>query len=362
MSHPAPELLAHLVDVHLDGVPANPVHASSIRHIALDEALNGPARLRMTVHDPSGDWQRVVLGAVDSDNVEAGRSPRLDLFPFGWGGSDGGASLFSGTLTRVEAEMGADRALTLDLVAHDPLRRLARTCRHRSHPPSTDVELARRLAQEHGLELRAEGPGVATSYLVQDGGTDLALLRQVCRRTGRDFLVRGGVLHLLSFQASRGTPILLEWGNGLERVSVEVERMETPDRVILRDRDVLAASTLEVGATASNSGNDGTFADSGSSTGSGISTASFTGIVEEDVAPGSAEVLENEAAARLEAARRRRERFEGLARGSPHLRAGALVQVTGAGEGMDGRWRLSRVEHRLGADGGWTVRLVGFRG
>lgn len=336
MRHAAPELLAHAVDLRLDGVAIDPALSSTVQDIVLTESLCRPASLRMSVHDPDGDWQRRVVA----------RSPSVEFGIRDDGANRASRSLFSGAVARVDAELSPRESLTIRLVAFDALHGLSRTYRHRSFPAATDGELVRTLAREHGLRVVSDRSGVSMGHVMQDGESDLSLLRRVCERSGRDFLVRDGVLHLWSLPAPGVEPIVLEWGGTLERASVEAERVGVPDRIVLRDRDVVAATTLEIASTVDDLA---------------TSPASERGVTHEDAAQGSAESLEFMARARQERARRRAERFEGLARGDVALRAGTCVRVASAGAPIDGEWCLDRVEHRFGANSGWTTALFGFR-
>lgn len=116
---------------------------------------------------------------------------------------------FDGTVSAMELEFGDGGVPRVTVLAEDRLMRLRMTRRMRSWTDLTDADLARRIAQEHGLDADASVSGPTYDVLQQANQSDLAFLRERARLVQAEIWCTGRTLHFRERQSRPGTRLTL---------------------------------------------------------------------------------------------------------------------------------------------------------
>jgi phage protein D len=284
--------------------------------------------------------------------------PDRSVFDFGAtievaaGPPDERENLFKGRLTGIEAEYSAEVGPTLVLLAEDSLQELRMTRRTRTFENSSDADIVRQIANDHGLDPQVDLDGPTHAAMSQLNRSDLAYLRDCALAYGADVWLDGTTLHV-----GRRTddPIVLRFGRELLsfRVLADLSMQATEQRVAGWDPD----SKEEVLETADESSLG---ADLGSDTGGGgllrsafgdrPATTTLHCAVTSAEASAIAKGLYRERARRLVTG-------SGITDGIVGLRAGRSVTLSGLGTMFDGGYRLQRVVHRYDHGAGYRTEI-----
>lgn len=304
------------VTVDLDGrtLPAAERHA--LVQLEVHQVLNVPARAEVTFADPPGP--------LPSDPpTGAGLVIRVAE----------GSVLFEGDVSAVEHryERGHDHRMVVR--AYDGLDRMRREPRSEVHADVSLVDLADRLGREVGLEVASTETTPTMRRVLQCQRSDLDLLRELAERIGVYLAVHGRTLHLLALS---GTGEELPLTLGSELLSATIERRPGLRRVRVHGWDPVAAAGL-------------TGAAEGARRASGSADTDRTpldrwlsGLVLRDGAHAAAVAqaeLDRHAAGAVTLA--------GEAEGTPRLRPGVPVAVSGLDDSHVGTYVVACATHRL---------------
>jgi phage baseplate assembly protein gpV len=240
--------------------------------------------------------------------------------------------LFDGEITAVEHAYGPDGGHEVFVRGYDRLHRLRQGQHLRSFARASAASVAREVAGEAGLEVKAVPSPVRWPLLFQHHQSDLAFLVETSARCGQYLALRGRVLHLLTL-AGTGAPVPLTLGEDL--LEARLERNALPSR-----REVTASGWDPLRATAQTQ----------------IEAPAYPAALGR--AEEGAHHLINEsvpdreharALAQAEADRRQAEArtLWGVAEGDSALQPGTRIEVRGVAESVTGLYVLTDVTHRI---------------
>lgn len=268
------------------------------------------------------------------------------------GPPDERAAIFTGRVTAIEGEYGADTGPTVVVLAEDALQDLRMTRRSRTFEDSSDADIIERIAGDHGLTPEVDLDGPTYAAVNQLNQSDLAFLRDRALPHGADVWLDGRTLHV---GAHDEDPLALRLGRELLscRVLADLALQATEQRVAGWDPDAKEAvlETADESALGADLGTDvgggGILADA---FGDRLATTTLQTAVTAAEARALAEGLYRDRARRFVTG-------AGVADGLAGLRAGRAVTLDGLGAMFDGTYRLTRVVHRYDHVAGYRTEI-----
>jgi phage baseplate assembly protein gpV/phage protein D len=258
--------------------------------------------------------------------------------------------LFEGEVTAVELAYGGDGGLELRVRGYDLLHRLRKRRPLRAHVEVTVTELARELVADLGLQVAAAEAGHLRRRILQHRGSDLTLLAEEAAACGLYAVLRGSTLHLLTLEGE-GDPVELDLGGNLLEARFELNAEPCCRTVAAAAWDPGRAELHGGRASVPRSGRRVRAEAPPARLGSGgdLTLAGET----------AASARQAEALAQAELDRRSAGEvvLRGVAEGDPRLDPGRPVEVAGVAADFRGRYVVTAVEHRVGAEVGFVSRI-----
>ena len=257
------------------------------------------------------------------------------------------ATLFDGRIMALEAQFPDGAPPSISILAEDRLQDLRMTRRSRSFNNVSDADLARQIANDHGLQPRIDLDGPTHKLLAQVNQSDLAFLRERARVAGAEIWLDGSDLHLAkrSRRSQGGTPLRLTYGAELREFSVLADLAQQRTSLTVGGWDVADKSALAETADANALGNEA----SGGVSGPAVLQQAL-GDRKDSVAhllPHTSGEARAQADNLLRMMARRFVQGQGRAQADARLRVGAQVELLGLGPLFSGNYYLSAVRHRF---------------
>lgn len=265
------------------------------------------------------------------------------------------APLFCGEVTALETEQEQSRT-TFVVRAYDRSHRLQRGRKTRTFLREGDAAIVERIAREAGLRADVERTNGTHEHLTQDNQSDFAFLRERAARLGYRLRVDDRTLSFRRAEASPPQAPAQEWGQTLLRVRTRQTAVAQPSEVQVRGWDPAAKRAI-VGrasrpAQESRPGDGRTPAATAERAFGGSATIDVTDqpVATQAEADQLAQAVLNQVAADYLA-------LEATCRGEPALRAGAQVELKGAGRRVSGVYLITATRHELTPGGGYETTI-----
>lgn len=254
------------------------------------------------------------------------------------------------TVDELEADGPPDKLSVRAIAAgiDNPLR----TSRHKGYEGKTLGEIAKEIADQHGMTVVGDPVTEPLKRVSQSDETDLKFLARLAAEHGYVFSVRGSMLvFVLDADLLAADPILtLSRGDhdpvrwrfrvtakqvyGACEVTYQNPRTKSVDKVTVK-----ATDTDETGAAKPKSAD----------------------ILKKRIRVESPEDAERKAKALLERANRGEVTAHLTVPGDPRICAAANVLLTGFGAAWDGKYHVTTSTHRLSRGGGYATEMEAFR-
>jgi len=271
------------------------------------------------------------------------------------GTAEEGRQVFTGKISALQADYPRNDPAQLLVFAEDGFQDLRLTRRTRTFEDATTAAVAQQLAGDHGLTPRIDLDGPSRKVVAQVNQSDLAFLRGLARSDDGEVWLDGSDLHVARRPDRDAGTVELAYGGRLMSFSVRADLADQCTEVGVCGWDVAGKEAIEETAEVSALGGE-----LGSDTsGSSILSQAF-GDRKERVVRG-APLATNQArslarAMYLERARR----FvcgTGTTDGTPTVRVGGRVSLSGLGAMLDGTYYVSRARHRFDVEEGYRTEL-----
>jgi uncharacterized protein involved in type VI secretion and phage assembly len=328
--------------ISVDGQPIAATIGASLLEAHVEDEVNLPDACELVF----GDSLHSVL---DAGTFEIAKSLKISVISESL---PGGEVIFEGEITAIEAEI--QRGQTLAIVrGFDAAHRLQRGTNTETHLDVTYGDVVGKVAQRRGLQKGDAGTNtVVHEAVVQWNQTDWEFLSGLAAEIGHEVVVVDGKLHLRPPADSKSGPSAgdmrthdatqLVAGSNLLQLRATISGAEQVGEVHVRGWDFKAKEAVEGVAKAAD-GSRSAAAGSGAAT---LAKDLKGGTLVMTTPPvASAEVARDAAESLAEQLGSAAAELEGIAVGSPALRAGVLVSLSGVGKKFDGKYALTSCRH-----------------
>lgn len=337
--------------VRIDGQPLATVD-QQLRAMTVTEAEGGLSSLVLRLHD----WG--VAGGGPGPLFDAGGpidvGSRIEVYA---GDTGSPRRIFDGEVHGIESAFTAGATPELVLLAEDGLWAARQARRSAVYDGRTLADVARTIAERHGLQFDGAGLPEATGLWAQVDESDLAFLRRIAARLDCDFQVVDGQLQLRSrADRDRGT-IELSLYSQLLRLRATADLADQVSEISVGGFDIaqgqVFAATSHGAQPGPGSGRTGA-ATLGRLRHGSRRSVHLAGLPCRDQA--EAQAL---ADAAFDQRARRFVRVHGSTEGNPALRVGSRVRLRGAGRRFDNDFAVVQACHRFDLVEGYRTDFVG---
>lgn len=314
----------------------------------LTESEGGMSGLELRFVDIASDPQGSADDAFDDEQI-VGLGSDIEVYA---GEEDSPQEIFRGKVTAIEHVRDESNPPELVLHAEDALQKARLVRRTKVYENATIAAIASEVAQAAGLTPQVTGLSDDLGTLVQLDETDLAFLRRLLARFGADAQVVGTDLQVAARQdVTRGT-VSLEHGASLLSVRVTADLADQVSEVTVTGWD--AAQGARVTGRSDGSG----LGPGQGRTGQSLLEQKFSRRSEHlgQLTAVSTDAEANAVASAAFARRARRfVRVEGKAQGSPEIRVGTHVRLSGLPNRWNNTYYVVSAEHRFDRVAGYLT-------
>ena len=171
--------------------------------------------LRLLAQGPKDGADADGILYLDGRDLDFGSALEVKL-----GAGDEARTVFSGTVSAIEAAFEVGEEPFVRVLAEDALMKLRLTRRCKTWKQVSDADIARQLAGLHQLDAQVDADGPTYDVVQQWNQSDLAFLRDRARLVQAELWVRQGALHFVSRPSRHGNTLTLT--QGVELLSLAV--------------------------------------------------------------------------------------------------------------------------------------------
>jgi phage protein D len=270
----------------------------------------------------------------DRKTLEFGKTLKITI---------GRETLFAGRISGLEGRFPEGGSPQLAVLAEDRLFDLRVTRRTRSFSDTSDADLCRTIAQDHGLTPDIQLDGPQHTLLAQVNQSDLAFLRERTRMLDAELWISDRTLFVRQHAKRIGDRIQLKYTQDLYEFMVLADLAQQCSRVTVGGWDVSSKQQLKAEAKESVISNEL----NGSNSGTSILKKAFGERTQSLVhtVPWTNQMAQAEADSFFRLNARRFVVGQGVAKANPKLRVGATVELSNLGPLFNGRYTLCEVRH-----------------
>ncbi|HVW84387.1 MAG TPA: contractile injection system protein, VgrG/Pvc8 family [Bryobacteraceae bacterium] len=297
----------------------------------------------------------------DADLFQEGNSVRISL---GYVGQM--QMMLEGEITKISPSFPESGMPSISIEGHTRLHWLQGDKKTRTFQNMTDKQMVGKIAQEAGLEPKAEDDGVQYSYVMQNNQTDLEFIQARAQRIRFEVLVDGKTLIFRKAKEADSKVYTLVWGHTQEALSQSktlplrsftpsMNTMQQATDVTVRGYDPKSKKEIVARAGA---GDEATKM-GGKQAGGQVASSAFrrprqfvrvsTPVATQEEAQQHANAIYNARAMDFITG-------DAATIGIPDLRAGAVVEIAGVGPRFSGLYYIDEATHTI-ADSGYQTGL-----
>jgi phage protein D len=318
--------------------------------LEVEEHTHGLCSLRATLANWGFTGQGQGFRYLDRSTLDFGSPVTVGFGP------DGGTVLFDGAISAINAEFPEYGPGTVTICAEDTLQEYRMTRRTRTFENSSIGDIARQLASEHGLTAQADVDGPSRKVVNQLNVSDLAFLRSLAYADGAELWLADRTVHLQRRGDRPATSVVLTYGGDLRSFTVRADLAHQVTDVAVCGWSVADKDAIKETGDASVLGAE---LASGDTSGSIVLGQAFA---ERHECLVVAEPLDgDDARTRARAAYLdRARRFvtgTGMTEGTPALRPGVVVTLSGLVPLFNGDYRVVRTRHHFNVADGYRTEF-----
>lgn len=254
-----------------------------------------------------------------------------------------GKNIFDGRIMALEADFPEGQSPEITVLAEDRFQDLRMTRRTRTFADSTDADVFKQIASDHGLSPSVSVTGPTYKVLAQVNQSDLAFARERARAIDAELWMEGSTLNAKSHSNRGGATLEMKRGMELREFTVMADLAMQRTSVSVNGWDVPSKSALTYEATES------VIASELNGDTSGVSILqSALGARKESLAhtvPLNSQEAQYEAETFFRMSARRFIVGYGVAETKTDLRAGAFVDLKELGPLFSGKYYVTEIKH-----------------
>lgn len=335
--------------VEVDGTKLTDEIEGQLESAVVVDRLAMPDTFTLVFRDPGRD-------VLERAGIEIGKRVVVSTTSLR---GDAPEQLIDGEVTSVEADYDTlgSRAVVR---GYDLSHRLTAGRRTQTFQNVKYSDIARQIASDASLQAEVDDSGGTVEHVIQPNQSDLDFLLGLARRIGFDCRVEGDTLKFkkptesssgpASGDISSEDPVQLVWSHNLLEFRARISAVAQVGNVKVRGWDPANKEAIigQADVSATNAELTTTAADLADKVGGKTLVVVDQPVVSQEAA---------DALARAKAEQVGSAAFEAtaLAVGSPALKAGVAVSITGVDQALEGKWSVSSTRHEFGLGSYRTV-------
>jgi uncharacterized protein involved in type VI secretion and phage assembly len=338
-------------EVKYNGAPIDKEHKDRLKEIKIVDHLRLPDVCTMVFTYPmkkGPDGKPLPVG-VDTNPFEVGMNElEVQLGPRDK--REPPTTLFKGEIVTLQPEFGRG-GCTLLVRAYDKSHRMHRSRKVRTFQNQTASDIVQKIGGEYGLSVETDDSGSPYEFMQQNNETDWDFMWRLAEKHGFHALVEPGKLIFKGPQQEN--PIELTWPDDLQSFSPRLTAVQQVGKVTLRAHDPKTKQVIEAQS-----------ADPEQVAKIGIERNQMKNAFPEAVTHIATEPVHTlDEGTRLTKALHNKLAngyisAEGVSKGDPRLKAGAMVDIKGVGTRFEGIYYLASTEHVLRGGSQYTTRIL----
>ncbi|MDT5296264.1 MAG: uncharacterized protein QOJ76_3144 [Acidobacteriota bacterium] len=346
-SSPTTGFYASTPTLKVDGT-ANASLAVSLQSLLVEETTLGLFRCEATFSNWGTKDDHADFLLFDRGTLDFGKELSVE---FGPPGSQ--SQVFKGRITGMEAHYPSGSEPMLTVLAEDRFQDLRMERRTRSFENMSDSDVFSRIASQQGLTPQVDVDGPTYRVLTQVNQSDLAFLRERAASIDAEIWVEDRTLHAQARTRRNANTVALKYGSTLLEFSVLADLSHQRTTVRVSGWDVAGKKALdeEAGESVVSAELDG------KRSGGSVLGQALAKRKERVVA--AVPLSQPEARAMAEARYRARARSfvtgRGRADGSPTVRVGSTLDLSGLGDLFDGKYYVKLARHTFDLENGYRT-------
>lgn len=317
--------------------------------IVVDDDLHLPDMFMIHLHDKSLKWVDSPLLAIGEEVEIAAKAPTEQ-----GAGAEQEQVLIKGEITALEPDFTILGEPTLRVRGYDRSHRLHRGRKSRSYLKTKDSEIARKIAQEVGLQIQTDPTATVYEYIFQNNQTNWEFLLERANRIGYQLYVEDKTLHFRKGSSNQGQGPELEWGVNLRTFRPRLTVVHQADEVIVRGWDPKAKQAIVGRASGGELMPAVGVGKSGGQLAKEIFRDSAQAVVVDEFisTQGEAQLL---AQALWDEISGDFIQADGVCMGDPRLQAGRTVQISAVGDRFSGTYFVTAAVHTYNVETGYET-------
>ncbi len=322
----------------------------SLLSMIVEDTTDGLARCELTLGNWGESGEKDFFVFFKRDLLEFGKTLAIKV---GEGATAG--TIFEGRIMGLEGHFPQSRAPEVLVLAEDRLQDLRMNRRSRSFDDSSDADVIRQIAGEHGLSAEIDLEGPTYKVLAQINQTDLAFVRERVRAVDGEVWFEKGKLHAQSRAKRQRDKIELTLGRSLLEFSVLADLAHQRSATVVSgysvaNKEGLSFRADQSGLSAELAGMEGGTAIVENALGSRVRYVVHHAVRNDDEARALATAHHQRAA-------RGFVRGTGIAQGDGKLAVGGQLELKGLGPLFNGSYYITETSHLFDAQLGYRTRF-----
>jgi phage protein D len=333
------------VSVYVNGVPLPMTAMSDLRSVTVQEDLHALSMFTLELHN----WDAGTLSVSWSDSRQFAVGGEVQI----WLGYVGDLhQVMSAEITSLEPVFTAGQQSVLLVRGYDRRHRLARGRKSRTFVQMKDSAIATQIAREAGLHMEVDDSQTIQGYVIQPNQSDLEFLRRRASLIGYEIFVRDKTLYFRSPRIADSPGDKLSLGEDITEFSPRLSTLDQPTGLNVRVWDVTQKKAIVATARAPYPGGRLSGPDTARRA-FGTAVVALTGQPARNLGEASAIADGQFSGGALTFVE-----GEVIAFGRPRLRAGTVVEISGAGQRFSGPYYVTSVTHTMTTEHGYQTSFT----
>jgi uncharacterized protein len=334
------------VGVYVNSMPLPMTAMSDLRSVTVQEDLHALSMFTLELHN----WDAGTLSVSWSDSRQFAVGGEVQI----WLGYVGDLhQVISAEITSLEPVFTAGQQSVLLVRGYDRRHRLARGRKTRTFVQMKDSAIATQIAREAGLRMEVDDSQTIHGYVIQSNQSDLEFLRRRASLIGYEIFVRDNILYFRSPRIADSPGDKLSLGEDITEFSPRLSTLDQPTGLNVRVWDVKQKKAIVATARAAPYAGGRRSGPDTARRAFGIAAVTLTGQPARNLGEASAIADGQFSSGALTF-------VEGdvIAFGRPQLRAGTVVEISGAGRRFSGPYYVTSVTHTVTQEHGYQTSFT----